>query len=77
MAQLPPLLPPANAIVQESVKPSTAFFQYLFALDKLIRTWSGGNIALVAAVDDVAAAAAGVPVFGFYQNAGAVRQRLT
>ncbi len=37
----------------------------------------GTASALPAAVDDAAAAAAGVRLYGFYQNSGALRQRLT
>ena len=34
------------------------------------------NGPLPAAIDDAAAATAGVPLYGWYQNAGAMRQRL-
>jgi hypothetical protein len=57
--------------VDKEGRPTPAFWQFMSA-------FAAGNIGpLVSAANDTAAASAGVPINGLYQNAGAVRIRLT
>lgn len=49
----------------------------LFAKNDAGDVFPLGPVTLTAAVDDAAAATAGVPVRGLYENAGAVRVRKT
>jgi hypothetical protein len=58
-------------------RPLPPFAEYIQGLDRVITLLNGGTMGpLVSAVDDTAAAAAGVPINGLYANAGAVRVRL-
>lgn len=49
----------------------------LFAKNDAGDVFPLGPVALTEAVDDAAAASAGVPIHGLYENAGAVRVRKT
>ena len=71
MAQkLAPLLPTSQPIVDARGVATISFAQFLSAL-------AANNIGpLTSAANDTAAAKAGVPINGIYQNAGAVRVRL-
>ncbi len=65
---LPPI---TTSIVDAKGVPTIAFAQFLSAQ-------SANNIGpLPSAVDDAAAAKAGVPVNGLYQNSGSVRIRVS
>ena len=71
-------LPAANLplVVQKTGMAEVAWRNYFVSLDNLLRMAQFGP--LVAAANDAAAAAAGVPVNGFYQDTtGYVRVRLT
>ena len=64
-------LPPAsNPWVDGKGVPTIPFAQFLSAIDSNVLA------PLVSAANDTAAAKAGVPINGLYQNAGAVRIRL-
>ena len=70
-AKLGPLPPTSQPIVDARGVPTLAFGQFLAAL-------AANNLGpLTSAANDAAAAKAGVPINGLYQNAGAVRVRLT
>lgn len=55
--------------------PSFIFLNYMLALDTVVRNSVFGP--LTNAANDVAAAAAGVPINGLYRNGNAVQIRLT
>lgn len=88
MATTPKPLPPSNFPWVDKVgKPQQSFLQWASSLDAALRAFFGATTAsnaagapqvgpLVNAVNDAAAAGAGVPVNGLYHNAGAVRIRL-
>ena len=66
-------LPSAQVpIVDEKRCPTPAFYQFIFAHSRLRNLGP-----LVAAVNDAAAEAAGVPVGGVYQASGNLKIRLT
>ncbi len=54
---------------------SDEYYKWFAAVDKAIRTPTLGP--LINAVDDVAAAAAGVPINGLYRNGSQVNIRVT
>ena len=57
--------------VDKEGRPTQAFWRFMSAI-------AANNIGpLTSAANDAAAAAAGVPINGLYQNSGAVRIRLT
>ena len=88
MAQLPNPLPQSNIPYTDpkTGRLTQSAYQYFFALDRVLRIFVGANntaggsgapvTQLVAAANDAAAAALGVPVGGLYENGGAVRIRL-
>lgn len=75
--RLGPQTPITFGWIKKGGEPETSFAQYMIALDDLVRGYTGGFTSLVAAANDGAAAAAGVQIGQLYQNAGAVRIRLT
>jgi hypothetical protein len=61
---------PSFPIVEKDGKPTQFFRNYLFNFDQLITAIMLGGLPgnLVSAVDDAAAAAAGVPLGGLYRS---------
>jgi hypothetical protein len=79
MATPPTPLPPLTSrwVDITDGSPSQILRQYMLSLDAVVRALTGGNIGPVAsAVDDAAAASAGVAVGGIYQSGGMVRIRI-
>jgi hypothetical protein len=68
---------PGFAIVDRDGKPTQLFRDYMAMVDLLITQIRAGNApALVNAVNDAAAAAAGVSVGQFYRNGSVVQMRV-
>ncbi len=60
---------PAFAIAEKDGKASQLFRDYMTKLDFLISAMAAGNLpTLVSAIDDAAAAVAGVPLGGLYRS---------
>lgn len=74
MPRLQPLPPPQQPIAGNA-PPTQPYNEYFQALDKALRGGVFGPLAN--AVNDAAAAAAGVPINGIYRNGNAVQIRLT
>jgi hypothetical protein len=71
MAKLAVLPQASMPWVDKEGRPTQAFWQFMSAI-------AANNIGpFASAANDTAAASAGVPINGLYQNAGAVRIRLT
>jgi hypothetical protein len=70
---VPPLkpLPDSNEPIVGKTPPSQRYLEYLQQIDKILRTMS------INAVNDAAAAAAGVPVGSLYRNGSVVQIRVT
>ena len=75
---LKPLPDPGLPWGAQNGRPTEPFAQYMQALDMVLRLLNGGTLGpMVAAANDGAAAASGVPINGMYRDAGgAVRIRL-
>lgn len=68
---------PQFALVDRSGNPTQVFRDYLSKLDALVASMAAGNLpVLVNAVNDAAAAAAGVQVGQAYRNGSIVMQRI-
>jgi hypothetical protein len=65
----------ARWVDPDTGRPTPEEYEYTKKLDTIIRRLVFGP--LTSAADDTAAATAGVPIGGLYQNSGAVRVRLT
>jgi len=61
---------PSFAIVDPNGRPTQLFRDYMTKFDALVSAMAAGNLPtnLVAAVDDAAAAAGGVPLGGIYRS---------
>jgi len=79
MAQLVGPQPPVSFawIDPKTGMPTQVFAQYMAALDQLIRGFTAGQAGLINAVNDAAAATAGVKIGQLYRTANAVQIRLT
>jgi hypothetical protein len=73
-----PQPPSSTQWINPDGTPSLQFLTYMKSLDVLLTSLAGNALGpLTNATNDARAAAAGVPLNGLYQNAGAVRIRLT
>lgn len=77
LPQKNPLPAPSFPIADNAGRPAQSFWQYLGKLDALITALAGGAAPpLVNAVNDKAAAAAGVGIGEFYRNGSIVQVRM-
>lgn len=77
MATLPPQPPLISAMVDPDRTPANVWQGYLLSLDLIVRGLAGNKIGpLTNAVNDAAAAAAGVQVGGLYRTGSQVNIRI-
>lgn len=70
--------PTSSALTREDRHPTVEWALYLAVLDRIVRLLNSNQFGpFTAAANDAAAAAAGVPINGVYQNSGVLTVRLT
>lgn len=78
IAQLKPKPPASNPWVHPNGHPTEAFGTFVQTVETLLKLLNGsGGMLLTDAVNDAAAAAAGVPIGAFYRNGSVVMIRVT